>query len=333
MTRREAVRRAIRCEDPGRIPVFLFNGGPDSDTDICQFVLEDWYLGPRKDLTEWGFYWNKDESDPMGMGVPRNIVLPEWDCLEEYKKTLAPDPFRADRWRESDAADVGDRYRMGSLYLTGFTVMTFLRGFENLLADLYEEPDRVRELGEYVFGLENEIIRQMPAHGFDGVSLFDDWGTQRALMISPVMWREFFLPLYKKQFDLIHSLGMEAFFHCCGDIRPIIGDLFGAGCDMLNLGQPDLNDPEACRRLYAGRNCFALPINYQKTGISGTKEQIYAEARELVRCFGGPRGGFIAEVFDYGEMGWKADDPRNSGYTKTCFTEQDFSGVWDGPGV
>ena len=48
----------------------------------------------------------------------------------------------------------------------------------------------MEQLADIVFGFENEIIRQMPEYGFDGVSLFDDWGMQQSMMISPELWRK-----------------------------------------------------------------------------------------------------------------------------------------------
>ena len=324
MTRKEAVKRAIKMQNPGRIPMFVFNEADyvDPDTDILKITLEDWYLGEKGDWTEWGFFWDRDPADPTSMGVPRDVTIKEWDQLEEYKKTLAPNPYREDRWKAAKEVDVGDRYLIGTLYLTGFTVMSFLRGFENLLVDFYEEPEKVRELAELVFGIENEIIKQMPKYGFSGVMLFDDWGSQRAMLISPEMWRDIFKPFYKEQFRIAHEAGIDIYFHTCGMVYPIIGDLIECGADMIHLGQADLNDPEKSREEYRGKVCFVSSINYQTTGITGTKEEIYAEARDIMRCFGTDEGGLIALVFDYESMGWKTKYPDNGLHTKTAFLDQ-----------
>lgn len=321
MTRKEVVKRAIHFQDPGRIPMFFFNGDL-SNSDIYQVVLEDWYMGEKRDLTEWGFYWDKDDNDPAGMGVPRDIFVKEWDQLEDYVKNHAPNPFREDRFKVLEGLDVGDKYLMGSLYLTGFTTMTFIRGFENLLVDMLLEPDEVRKLADVVFGIENDIIRQMPKYGFDAVALYDDWGTQRAMMVSPEVWRDIFKPYYKEQFDLAHSLGMDVFMHTCGDVRPILGDYVDLGLDMLNLGQLDLNGYDNIRENYKGKMCFVQPINYQTTGISGTKEEIYAEAKMIIDMLGGSEGGLIAEIFDYEGMGWNPVDPRNTQYQIDAFIDQ-----------
>ena len=157
MLKKEVVKKAVHFDNPGRIPLFMFSGDL-SRSDIVQVVLEDWYMGEKRDLTEWGFYWDKDDNDPAGMGVPRDVLVKDWDDLEEYIKKYAPDPFKADRFKALEGVEVGDKYLMGSLYLTGFTTMTFIRGFEDLLMDMITDPDQVRKLADLVFGIENDII-------------------------------------------------------------------------------------------------------------------------------------------------------------------------------
>lgn len=317
-TRREVVKDAIHFRNPGRIPMFYFSGDL-SKSDIVQVVCEDWAMGPNHDEVEWGFTWDITEGDAAPMGVPKFTRLDDWDKLDDYLANGLPDPKRADRFRRLKDVEVGDRYLMGSTFLSGFTVMMMLRGFENLMYDLYDEPENVARLAEAVFGVENQIIIRMAELGFDGVSLFDDWGTQRALMISPELWREHFFPHYKKQCDLAHSLGMDVFFHTCGVVYPIIGDLIEAGVDMLNLGQLNLNEPERLRDNYKGKVCFAQPLDYQKVGLFGTREEIFEEVQNIYNLLGDDKGGLIAEIFDYDAMGWQPKGPENTVYQIEAF--------------
>lgn len=302
MTSKQRVNAAINFGYPDRVPLFIF----DKDrlrTDVIQVNVEQFYMGTGGDETEWGFVWAKAQGDETSMGVPVGAPLKNWDDFDQYVKTQAPDPFRSDRFYEADAADKGDKYFMGSLYLSGFTIMAFLRGFNDLMTDLYEAPERVEKLADLVFGIENRIIEQMPAHGFDAVSFWDDWGMQQGMMISPEMWRKFFLPRYIEQFKLVHSLGMDVFYHTCGDVRPIIGDLIDAGVDILNLGQPDVNDIDQTGRLYKGKVCFCPPINYQHTGLTGTREMIFTEAQQYYESYADQSGGLLAYIIDYKSMG------------------------------
>ncbi len=318
MTRKEVVKRAIHLQSPGRVPKFFFNGDL-SRSDIVMVVCEDWAMGEKQDGVEWGFTWDIEPGESAPMGVPHFNPIADLDDLDDYIANKLPDPNRADRFRRLEGVEVGDRYLMGSTFLSGFTVMMMLRGFENLMCDLYEEPEQVAKLADAVFGVENQIIRNMHKLGFDGVALFDDWGTQRSLFISPEMWREHFLPHYKKQFDLAHSLGMDVFFHTCGVVYPIIQDLIDAGVDMLNLGQINLNDPAKVAEKFKGNVCFCQPLDYQKTCISGTKEDIFAEAKYIHSLLGDEKGGFIPEIFDFELMGWQPQDPMSTEYQIQAF--------------
>lgn len=319
-SRKEIVKRAIHFKNPGRIPKFFFNGDL-SRSDIVQVVLEDWYLGEKKDETEWGFSWNRDLEDDSSMGVPRTNPLADWSALETYKAALAPNPQAASRFRRLGDIDVGDRYLLGSLYLTGFTVMTFLRGFEQMMADFYEEPEVIEALADLVFGIENEIIRQMPQYGFDGVALYDDLGMQTSLLVSPNLWRKYIKPRMEEQCRLIHSLGMDVFLHTCGNVRLLLEDFVEMGIDILNLGQTDLNGLDNLRDNFKGRICFCQCINYQTTGITGTREEILAEGRELRETLSSPEGGLICMLFDYEGMGWKPRDPMNTQYQIQAFLD------------
>jgi uroporphyrinogen decarboxylase len=304
MGRKEQVKKAIHFGKPSYIPIFVFDG-ERNNSDIIQIDLEKFYLGPKKNLTEWGYEW--DNMNPeIPMGAPINPPLASWDNFEYYKKYIKPDPFEKTRF--SQVSEIKkqygeDRYYMGSLYLTGFTIMSFLRGYCNYLEDLYLNRDKIEQLSDMVFGFENAIISQMAGYGFDGVSFWDDWGTQTNMIIDPKLWREIFKPKYIEQFKYVHDCGMDVFFHTCGVVKDIIPDLIEAGVDIINLGQPDLNGIEDTGREFGGKVCFASPVSYQSTSLSGSPEDIYSEVGRLVKSMGRPDGGLIGFIINYKTMG------------------------------
>ncbi len=148
-----------------------------------------------------------------------------------------------------------------------------------------------------------EIIKGYSQFDIDGIWFADDWGMQNTLMISPDMWRDFFKPRYKMQFDLVNSLGMDVIFHSCGYVRDIIPDLIEIGVDAFNLNQPRLLDINELANRFRGATCFICPVDMQTTMIKGTSEDIWREAEELVQKLGSAEGGFIAccdEGIDHG---------------------------------
>jgi uroporphyrinogen-III decarboxylase len=304
MNRREQVIKAIHFKKPDYIPIFIFDGERE-DSDIIQIDLERFYLGPKKNITEWGYEWDNKRPD-IPMGAPINPPISSWNDFKNFKKNIMPDAFDKNRFSQVEEIKKqynSDRYYMGSLYLTGFTIMSFLRGFCNYLEDLYTNRDKVEELSDLVFGFENDIISQMPEYGFDGVSFWDDWGTQTNMFIDPKLWRKVFKPRYTEQFKHVHSCGLDVFFHTCGVVNEIIPDLIETGVDMLMLGQPDLNGIEEVGKEYGGKVCFVSPVSYQSTSLSGTPEDINNEVGRLVRSMGRRNGGFIGFIINYYTMG------------------------------
>lgn len=292
-TGKDLVRRAVRFGNPERIP--LSNPYDLQASDIVNAEVVRNYQGPGGRFSEWGFEWSHLENG-LTMGQPKAPVI---TCLEDLERYRAPDPdddTRFDAAREAMAKYGKDKYYKANLVLSGFAVMTFLRGFEEIMEDLYLDRDMVERLADIVFGFEESLIPKIAAQGFSAISLADDWGTQESLLISPALWREVFKPRYKRQVELAHSLGLDVYFHCCGYIYDIIPDFIEIGLDILNPGQPDINGISRMGRDFSGKICFACPVSYQTTGISGTREEIRAEVRELAECLGGAGGGLIGLI-------------------------------------
>ena len=294
---KERVKKAIHMESPDTIPIFLYNKDFEESDIIIYEVIKHW-MGHNKDMSEWGFQWERLDGT---MGHPKETLIKSWDELDNL---FVPDPYDKNRFDgvKEIMEKYGDKYYLASLALTGFTIMTFIRGFSSTLEDLYIDREYIEQLAEIVFGFEENVIEQIKDHGFDGVAFFDDWGTQSNMIISPPLWREIFKPLYKKQFDLVHSLGMDVYFHCCGYIYDIIPDLIEIGVDMLNLSQPNVFDIEIVGSEFNGKVCFVCPISYQTTSLSGTKEEIYNEAKKLIDNLGSDKGGFIGYVEEYASI-------------------------------
>jgi uroporphyrinogen-III decarboxylase len=293
MTSKQLVKCAIRFKGPERIPVcYPYNW---RISDIVNVDVVRNFTGPDKVRSEWGFEWAHLENE-LAMGQPREPVIPTWADLTRYRAPDPHDPTRFDAIKET-RRDLGDgKYYKANFVLSGFAIMSFLRGFTDTLEDLYLERDRVEALADIVFGFEEEVIRQLKPQGFDAVGLADDWGTQESLFISPKLWREIFKPRYRRQIELAHACGLELYFHSCGYIYDIIPDLIEIGLDILNPGQPNINNIRRMGEAFSGKIAFACPVSYQTTGISGNMEEIHREVRELVECLGNRGGGLIGHI-------------------------------------
>lgn len=310
MTGHERVRRAIEFDRPDRVPVVFWNRDQDQG-DVMLYHLSlgapgegsvnawDW------SVNEWGYRLEKRGDGTMGHPVePFYRDMPAADAIrvpalrEEYRMSAV----------RAFQALCGERYRLASFDLSGFTVYTLLRGFASAMQDFVLAPDGFAVLMDRIIHFECDLIRMAARHGFHGIHFADDWGTQSGLMISPGMWRSLFKPRYARQFALAHELGLHTWYHCCGRFGPIMADFHEIGADVLNIAQPNVNDIDDVGRQLRGRQCFMIPISYQTVSLSGTVEEIYAEAQRLYDRLALREGGFIGYVEEYSVLGMSAEN-------------------------
>ncbi len=315
MTRKERVARAIEFRGPDRVPVVFWNRDPEQG-DVMLYHLS---LGTPGDGTANAWDWSENEwgyrLEKLGDGTMGHPVAPCYKELPGAEKMRVPALREAERMAAVPAfqAACEDRYRLASLDLSGFTVYTLLRGFENAMQDFLLDPDGFAVLMDCIVDFECELMRMAARHGFHGIHFADDWGTQSGLMISPGMWRRLFKPRYARQFALAHELGLHTWYHCCGEFLGIMEDFHEVGVDVLNISQPNVNDMLEVGRRLRCRQCFLMPISYQTVSIRGTPEEIHAEAQRLFDLLAAPEGGFIGYVEEYSVMGMSAENYRACG--------------------
>ncbi len=297
---KENVLRAIERRHPLRVPLSYCNRDLDSSDVIGVGAGQDPAFKPAcPGQSEWGFVWRSHDKT---MGQPIDAPLADWDRSGCY---VPPDPLargRFDHWPDFLAAN-RHRFVKAGLGISGFNLATFLRGFEAFLEDFYTQRERAEHVLDLVFGFENALIDAYCAQPVDGVGFADDWGTQQNLMISPALWREVFRPRYAAQFERIHRAGKKVWFHSCGDVSAILGDLIDSGVDVLELLQPDIFGIERLASQYGGRVCFCCSVDHQRRAVSGTRDEIFDYARRLNDRLGCFDGGFIGYIEDYASLG------------------------------
>lgn len=297
MTRKEVVKKAIHFDNAPYVPLMYYGTDRIAKTDAVMLGVQEMYGGEDGRMTEWGFNWAETGME-FKLGVVKDPAITDWDQLEDYVPLNAKRPDRFDKTREI-MKKYPDKYYIADFILSGFTIMSFVRGFEDFLMDIIVEPENVEKLADIIFGAEEDLIRECAKEGFDAICLADDWGTQTSLLISREQICSIFMPRYKKQIELAHSLGMDVIMHSCGYIIDIIGDFIDIGLDAINPGQPNLNGIEELGKRFRGKICFACPIGYQTTAIHGTVEDIYNEVKSYVDCLSTEKGGLMGLVASF----------------------------------
>ncbi|MBQ3141001.1 MAG: hypothetical protein IJC25_03455 [Clostridia bacterium] len=301
MTSKQRVMAALEFTSPDKIPIWYLNRDTErSDVVGSGFSAPPDFVPAEPGVDEWGCRWDKLDRT---MGQPKTHPLADgWHLLDGY---AFPNAHVDGRFTalEKDLRSKPDRFVSAGLGITGFNTVTFLRGFENTLEDLYDEPEKLFYLTDRVMEFETGLIEEYGRRGADAVMFGDDWGTQRALMISPEMFRRDWLPRYKKQFDTAKKFGMKVFFHSCGYVWDIIGPLIDIGVDLINLNQPDIFGIDNLAREFGGKTAFLCPVDHQTVALRGTREEIFEYAKHLIDALGRFNGGFVANIEDYPSMG------------------------------
>lgn len=173
-------------------------------------------------------------------------------------------------------------------------------GMETFMENLYCEP----ELLEYYLDKMTDAYIVMMEKYLDAVGDYvtvvqnnDDFGSQRGMLLSPDLYRKFFKPRHARINEAIRRKkpDIHISLHCCGSIRPIIGDIIESGYDILNPIQKETADmdPWEIKKEF-GKNLtiWGGACSTQTTLTHGTMEEIISECKEMIRCYA-PGGGFV----------------------------------------
>lgn len=253
-------------------------------------------------VDEWGTRWEVKEDGIIGE-VKEPILDEEYTGLETFD---APWEMLKglDRDKVALACASTDKFVRAGTMTRPFERMQFLHGTENLFVDLALNEEKSYVLRDKLHAFSLAEMKFWASTPVDAVSFMDDWGTQRALLISPEKWREFYKPLYKEYCDILHDAGKFVFFHSDGHIEAIYPDLIEIGVDAVN-SQLFCMDMEKLGREYAGKITFWGEIDRQRILPFGTEEEARAAVRRAYRalCPDGKLTSVIAQCE------WGVKDP------------------------
>jgi uroporphyrinogen decarboxylase len=238
---------------------------------------------------EFGVTWSVSKND---RGAPLIPILPE-PYLTNY---VFPNPSEDYRFK-----DLGkwcsineDHFRViwiGDLWERA----NFMRGMENLLMDLVLNKSFVSELlerlADYILETMKIIINRFEC---EALSLSDDYGSQKSLLMSPEDWRRFLKPNLKKITGMAKKHDKVIMLHSCGNVYEIIPDLIDLGLDILHPIQPEVMDIYQLKREFGNDISFQGGLRTQDLLPLGNPDDVKKEVRKLKRKMG-KGGGYILE--------------------------------------
>ncbi len=247
---------------------------------------------------EWGVTWRVVEySTRFGKGKytePFGHPLAEDAAIEAY---LPPDPHRHELYVESERVV---REFKQEYWIVGVTPTTIfecawaLRGLKQLIMDMVADPGKANAILDIPFNYHKVVTQKLVQSGVDMVWLGDDVGGQKAMLMSPKMWRTYFKPRMAELISALRSLNpaIKIAYHTDGVVYPIIPDLIEIGIDVLNPIQPLAMDPVRLKQDYGDRLCFWGTLDIQHTLPFGTPHEVREEILTRLKTIG-RAGGLV----------------------------------------
>jgi MtaA/CmuA family methyltransferase len=150
----------------------------------------------------------------------------------------------------------------------GFAEACDLRDLNNMMMDIFDEPEAVAELLDICTRQAEAFAVAQVEAGADIVGI----GDAAASLIGPAMYEEFALPYEKRIVEAIHKAGGKAKLHICGDIGKLLDLAVETGADLIDCDW--MVDFEEANRVFGDR-CSACG-NFDPVGVllQGTPDSI-----------------------------------------------------------
>jgi len=248
------------------------NGPDDTFTD---------YWGITWQRPPGGYYYNMVSQPLKSALTPKEIDQYSWPDSEMILD-LSGLAERARRLRrESPYAIMGIHDGLSSL----FESCWYLRGLPEFMMDLAANPEMAHALLRHMTDLAKATTAQFLKEVGQYIDIYrvgDDLGTQ----ISPRMFREVVKPYLAEYYAMIHNMtDARLMLHCCGSVRPIMGDLIEIGVDILNPVQVSAKDmePGELKAQFGDRLSFCGGIDTQQVLPHGTREEVQEEVQRRIQ--------------------------------------------------
>ena len=314
-TSREIVTRTLKFENPERVPRDIWRlpwarmNIPETMAEVDRrwpgdFGGPSWVYRPAKraggnayevgkSTDNWGCEF--ENIYPGIHGEVKNPILKDlddWRNVVRAPVEILPEDFGKARDSVNRDYAAGDKFFGTHACPRPWEQFQFLRGSENAMMDIMEPDANVRGILKTLHDFYMRELEFWVTTDVDTINFMDDWGSQRALLIPPPVWREIFKPMYKDYVDIAHAHGKFAMMHSDGYIQEVYPDLVEIGVDALN-SQVFCMDMEYLAKCAKGKMTFWGEIDRQHI-LPAKDPQVGRDAvHKFAKHFYDPRGGVI----------------------------------------
>ena len=252
-------------------------------------------------IDDWGVPWRRlpgslyfEPSDPP----LRHATI---DDLDAYAwPNLAP-PGRFNHL--VDEAKAIQQAGYATVLVSGITLFEqayLMRGLDTLLVDIVAAPEfftaLLTRLNTLMTRYAEQLLEAVGAY-VDVIVTGDDLGMTAGPMMSPASYRQLLKPHHAELLGAIkRRIPGKVFFHSCGNVYPLLGDLAEVGVELLNpvqVAAGEMGDTARLKREFGDRLSFCGAIDTRWALPCGTTDDVRAEVRRRIKDLA-PGGGYVA---------------------------------------
>lgn len=246
----------------------------------------------QKSTDAWGTLW---EYRIYGIaGHACGFPLDDWDRLDSYRFPALPayvdDPAAFARMKAHVQNHQRTKFFQASVGGL-FERLITLRPFNDVLCDLYTGEEPMIRLLDRLTEYYEKHIEALIRLNVDAISFGDDFGTQESLIFSRELFRELFLPRYKKMIEPINKAGIGVHFHSCGRIDALFKDFKEMGVGSVWPQLPAYDMKELAYTLRQLKLALAIHTDRAVTMTSGSPEDVRALVEKEFEIFRPDKGG------------------------------------------
>lgn len=245
-------------------------------------------VNERHVADDWGVVYTRS---PHGLPVATGHPVRKPDDLAGFRP---PRPDRAhllllDLARERFKGAKALFWLMRGVFVRSWRLL----GMENLMVQMFDDPDFVHRVARMVTDYSLEQLDMLIDAGLDVLVVEDDIADKHAPLVSPVKYREFIKPYNMELVQRAHARGIKAVTHSDGNLWPLLDIILETGYDGLNPLEPQAGMELKKVKEYCGeRLCLIGNIDCVDLLPNGTPEQVEEAVRRAI-ADAAAGGGYI----------------------------------------
>ena len=285
-----------------------FNFTYDKDGSILAYAKGDLTYPPSARMPSGSMYFD---------GIVRQEDLnlkTDWDVRKDYadqfalytdEELLHLEKVSSELYKNTELAIVGSYLNggLGDAFQIPCTWMKEVKGIRDItewFMALHLHTSYITEQFEMQTEISLKNLKSYYEAVGDKIDVMaisgTDFAHQNGLLIGRDMYRELFMPHYKKLNEWIHkNTSWKTFIHCCGSVIDILPDFIESGFDIINPVQVSAAgmDPKALKEKYGENIVFwGGGCDPQYSMPHKTPDEVYKETKINAEIFS-QNGGFI----------------------------------------